>query len=207
MVYVVQPTTKLLFGAVLREVAVQDFLGAMVEHHRDTALHSERVGLYTLDIYVRQHMTMKNGMIIINQDTIEEAKRWGCAGVYHDAGKLLIAREILAKPTKLDPAERAKMDRHPHLGLDILEDYTRDEATHRAAVGHHEYKAMGSYPRLRRRTEDELVEAVAIADFYDALANVRGYKPAFPKSDIVRIMHEEFNGSQQHLDELLQRAA
>ena len=206
MVYVVQSTTRILFSMVLEDPAVQDFLGAMTEHHRDTALHSERVGVYTLDMYVTGHMPMRNGLVVINKDTIAQAVRWGTAGVYHDAGKLLIPSEILAKPAKLDDVERARMNRHPLLGLEILEEFTRDEAAYHAAIGHHEYKTE-SYPRRVRRREDEIVEAVALADFYDALASKRGYKPAFARDDIVRIMHEEFNGNPQHLDELLKRAA
>ena len=207
MVYVVQPTTKMLFSMIFEDTAVRDYLETMEEHHRETALHSKRVGVYTLDMYVQGYMTTESGLVVINQDNINEALRWGAAGVYHDAGKLLTPVEILAKPGKLDEKERAKMNRHPLLGLQILDEYTRDEAAYHAAVGHHEYKTGASYPRYKRRREDELVEAVALADFYDALASRRGYKPAFSKEDIGRIMHEEFNGNPQHLDELLRRAA
>ena len=207
MPYVVQAATRILFSMVLEDTAVQDFLGAMGEHHKDTALHSERVGVYSLDMYVTGYMTMRNGLVIINQDNVVEAVRWGTAGVYHDAGKLLTPTEILAKPGKLDEKERVAMNRHPLLALQILDEYTRDEAVYHAAVGHHEYKTRASYPRQKRRGEDDLVEAVALADLYDALASKRGYKPAFPKEEIVRIMHEEFNGNPQHLDELLKRAA
>ncbi len=192
---------------VLEDTAVQDFLETMKRHHADTALHSKRVGVYTLDIYVTKHMATESGIIVITQDNLSEALRWGAAGVYHDAGKLLTPVEILAKPGKLDEKERARMNRHPLLGLQILDEYTRDEAAYHAAVGHHEYKTGASYPRHKRRGEDELVEAVALADFYDALASKRGYKPAFSKDEIERIMHEEFNGNPQHLDELLRRSA
>ena len=207
MVYVVQPTTRILFSIVLEDTAVQDFLGAMKEHHTDTALHSERVGVYTLDMYVTGYMTTRSGLVVINQENISEALRWGTAGVCHDAGKLLTPVEILAKPGKLDEKERARMNKHPLLGLQILDEYTRDEAVYHAAVGHHEYKTRASYPRHKRRGEDDLVEAVALADFYDALASKRGYKPAFSREEIGRIMHEEFNGNPQHLDELLRRAS
>lgn len=192
---------------ILEDRAVRDYLEAMRQHHSDTALHSKRVSVYATDMYVARHMTTREGRVVITQDTCLEALEWGTAGIYHDAGKLLIPSEILAKPGALNQEERERMNRHPVLGLEILEEYTRNERVYHAAVGHHEYQATASYPRRKRRKNDEIVEAVALADFYDALASKRGYKPAFSRDAIVQIMHEEFNGNRVNLDELLQRAA
>lgn len=207
MVYVVQPTTKMLLSMILEDRAVQDYLEAMKQHDLDTTLHSKRVSAYTMDMYVARHMTTNGGIVVITQDKLAEALAWGAAGIYHDAGKLLIPSEILAKPSALNQEEREKMNRHPVLGLEILEKYTRDERVYNAVVGHHEYKATVSYPRHKRRGDDEIVEAVALADFYDALASKRGYKPAFARDATVKIMRKEFNGNRVNLDKLLQRAA
>ncbi len=207
MVYVVEHATKILFSMILEDTAVQDYLEAMKQHHPETALHSKRISVYTMDMYVTRHMTTNRGVVVITQDAITEALEWGIAGIYHDAGKLLVPEEILAKPGALNQEERERMNRHPIFGLDILPEYTKNRAAYHAAVGHHEYKVAASYPRHTRRGEDEIVEAVALADIYDALASKRGYKPAFARDAIVRIMHEEFNGNRVNLDELLQRAA
>ncbi|MBQ7624282.1 MAG: HD domain-containing protein [Clostridia bacterium] len=108
------------------------------------------------------------------------------ASTVHDIGKVTVPDAILNKPGKYTAAEYAVMKTHTTNGalivdkldmhgLDELKACCRDVALH-----HHERYDGGGYPE--GLVGDQIspgVQAVSIADVYDALVNVRCYKEAF----------------------------
>ncbi len=99
------------------------------------------------------------------------------ASQLHDVGKLFIPRAILAKPGKLDDAERTIVQRHSALGADVVARVPELAAAARGVGEHHERWAGSGYPANRRG--DEIAQAariIAVADVYDALRSTRSYK-------------------------------
>jgi response regulator RpfG family c-di-GMP phosphodiesterase len=98
----------------------------------------------------------------------------------HDVGKIHIPPHILQKPGGLSPQEWGVMKMHPQYGANILGDSPRLAMASNIALNHHERWDGTGYPRAISG-EAIPVEAriLTMADQYDALRNVRVYKPAF----------------------------
>jgi putative two-component system response regulator len=99
----------------------------------------------------------------------------------HDIGKRHIPDTILDAPRRLTPAEWAVMRLHTLLGLEILcralGHVPQDVAD--CVLLHHEHWDGSGYPiGLSGASIPLLARLVAIADFIDALASPRAYKPA-----------------------------
>lgn len=120
------------------------------------------------------------------------------AALCHDIGKIAVPEGVLNKPSGLTAAERVSMEHHAEAGAKVLDALTQDEEVI-AAVRylHLSYSGVVGYPLAgsgRGRgilTPDEVREhctapdprlrfrdILAIADTYDAMRDVRVYKPA-----------------------------
>jgi len=104
----------------------------------------------------------------------------GMSGLFHDAGKTRIPKEILNKTEKLTAEEWVVMRAHPIIGAEIVISMKEwGELSTRmidAAFEHHRKYDLTGYPKLARRRKVSLFgRIVAIADFYDALVRPRVY--------------------------------
>jgi len=116
------------------------------------------------------------------------------AGSLHDVGKLVVRREVLFKPGKLDPSEWAEMQRHSEYGERIIRPIQRfDEIAD--IVRHHHEKVDGSgYPdHLKGDQVSLLVRIVGVADSFEALTSDRPYRPAFSRDQALEILHREMD--------------
>ena len=68
------------------------------------------------------------------------------AGYLHDVGKIALPAEILAKPTKLNPAEYALIQGHPQASFDVLKNVEFPWAVATIALQHHERMDGTGYP-------------------------------------------------------------
>jgi len=79
-----------------------------------------------------------------------DVRAFGIAGLLHDVGKVRIPIEVLTKPGKLTPEERALMNQHP---ADGAPHHSRDhQPLDLAAIVAYEHHIMingGGYPTLR----------------------------------------------------------
>ena len=108
----------------------------------------------------------------------------------HDIGKVGIRDDILLKPGRLDPAERAEMEHHPVIGGQVL--VRCEEQMNRLghsifkvgieiATGHHEKFDGSGYPLgLQGAAIPLSARIIAVADVFDALTSKRPYKEAWP---------------------------
>jgi putative nucleotidyltransferase with HDIG domain len=101
------------------------------------------------------------------------------AALLHDLGKLQIPAEILSRPTRLNPLERALVQEHAEASHAILAPVDFDEAIATMVLQHHERLDGSGYPR-GLKGNDILPESrlLAVADSLEAMASHRPYRPA-----------------------------
>ncbi len=144
------------------------------------------------------------------------------AAKLHDVGKIGIPDAILFKTGKLDPDEFEQMREHCSLGLNVLEQITRDDfhlfrrhvqmgasilnavespllaMASQIAMTHHEKWDGSGYPFGLVGEQIPLEGRItAVADVFDALSSQRPYKPAFPLEKCYAIL---MDGRGSHFD-------
>ena len=122
------------------------------------------------------------------------------AAPMHDVGKVGIPDRILLRPGRLDAAERAVMQTHAQIGYELLKDSSSSLLQLGAEIAHthHEkYNGQGYPLGLAGEAIPICGRVVAAADVFDALVNVRHYKPAWTLNDVCDLLRRE---SGQHFD-------
>lgn len=116
----------------------------------------------------------------------EDARNLTLAGLLHDIGKMLIPKEIIAKPGKLNTHEYEIMKSHAIKGFQVLKDQSVDISVKYAALMHHERQDGSGYPNgFSANQIHEFSKIIAIADVYDAMTSSRTYRKAFCPFDVV----------------------
>lgn len=97
----------------------------------------------------------------------------GMAALFHDVGKARIEKKLLRKRGALSPAERAVIERHPAMGVDMLSKAPDFPPTALEGVAQHHERCDGSgYPRRLTREKIGLHGRIlAITDVYDNHCN------------------------------------
>lgn len=101
------------------------------------------------------------------------------AAPLHDIGKIAIPDAILMKPGPLDAEERARMQQHPRIGYQLLQDSQNRfmQTGAQIALRHHEHWNGKGYPDGLAGEEIPLEARVTtVADVLDALLSPRPYK-------------------------------
>jgi HD-GYP domain-containing protein (c-di-GMP phosphodiesterase class II) len=108
-------------------------------------------------------------------------RAFGLSGLLHDLGKIKVPEEILNKPGKLTPEERAVVERHPVEGARlILEGKDPLDLAAAVAYEHHLHVDGRGYPALRYpRQALQASRLIHVCDVYDALRTKRPYRDAW----------------------------
>jgi putative nucleotidyltransferase with HDIG domain len=130
--------------------------------------------------------------------TEEEINAMRRASVLHDIGKIAIEDGILRKQGRLEPDEELRMQRHPVIGVDMLQGIDFLEPVLPLIRHHHERWDGNGYPDQLREDEIPLgARIMAVADAVDAMTSDRAYRPArtfeYAKTEILK-------GSGTHFD-------
>jgi HD-GYP domain-containing protein (c-di-GMP phosphodiesterase class II) len=145
-----------------------------------TGGHSARVALFADRLAARL-------------DLGDDTRRWLRRGaLLHDVGKLGVSNRILDKRGKLDPAERAQMQRHAMHTEQILGRISAFDTLARVAGAHHERLDGSGYPRgLDARHIRLETRIITTADVFDALTADRPYRAALPLEQALDIMRAD----------------
>ncbi|MFT4839921.1 MAG: response regulator RpfG family c-di-GMP phosphodiesterase [Planctomycetota bacterium] len=124
--------------------------------------------------------------------SLEDRASLRLASLLHDVGKIGIPDHILTKPGPLTADEREIINRHPKMGYEVLAGLTGHENVRNWVYQHHERWDGKGYPNKMARDEVALPGRILVlAEVYDALAEVRSYKPAWPIPKIVTFFRAE----------------
>lgn len=145
---------------------VRAFAAAIDIKDKYTQGHSERVGKYS-EIIARE---MGWGE--------EEVEGMAIAGYLHDVGKLVVERDIINAPYKIDAKQSSELNRHPGAGFDILSPIHHPYADiPLMAKYHHERMDGRGYPDGLTDLQIPIgAKIVTLADSFDAMTTDRPYK-------------------------------
>jgi HD-GYP domain-containing protein (c-di-GMP phosphodiesterase class II) len=153
----------------LREVykdTVRAFAAAIDRKDKYTQGHSERVGKYS-EIIARE--------MGWSEDEIEAIS---IAGYLHDIGKLVVERDILNAPYRIDAKKSKELNHHPVAGYEILTpiSYPNTDISLIARYHHERVDGRGYPDGLHSEDIPVGAKIVALADSFDAMTTDRPYK-------------------------------
>jgi len=145
---------------------VRAFAAAIDIKDKYTQGHSERVGKYS-EIIARELGW-----------TEEKVEGIAIAGYLHDIGKLIVERDIINAPYKIDAKASKELNRHPDAGFEILSPIHHPYADIPLMAKYHHERIDGrGYPD--GLSGDQIpfgAKIVALADSFDAMTTDRPYK-------------------------------
>lgn len=153
--------------------------------------------LKRFDQYTTTHALNVSVLAMVLAETLgfgaRDVRAFGTAGLLHDLGKVRVPKDILVKPGKLTPSEKAVLDRHPADGARIIIEESRDQLGLASAVAyeHHIMIDGGGYPSLHYRRDCHFASRlVHVCDVFDALATHRPYRDAWEIDRALRYIEE-----------------
>lgn len=145
-----------------------------------TSGHTERVVKYSLAI---ARIFKKTKSIKDQEQFIEDMR---IAALLHDIGKIGIPENILNKPSRLDDEERKIIEKHPLIGVNILNHIDAFQQVLLGVKHHHErYDGKGYPAGLKNRQIPLIASVIACADAFDAMTTDRPYRPALSFEEAV----------------------
>ncbi|HEV2914047.1 MAG TPA: HD domain-containing phosphohydrolase [Pyrinomonadaceae bacterium] len=154
---------------------VRAFAAAIDIKDKYTQGHSERVGKYS-EIIARE-MGWSD----------EEVEGIAIAGYLHDIGKLVVERDIINAPYKIDAKKSSELNRHPAAGYEILAPIQHPYANIPLMARHHHERIDGrGYPD--GLTGDQIpigTKIITLADSFDAMTTNRPYKTRRSLEEVV----------------------
>jgi response regulator RpfG family c-di-GMP phosphodiesterase len=154
---------------------VRAFAAAIDSKDKYTQGHSERVGKYS-EVIARELGW-----------TPEEVEGMAIAGYLHDVGKLVVDRDIINAPYKIDAKQSSELNRHPAAGYEILSPIKHPYADIPLSARYHHERIDGrGYPEGLKGDEIPLcAKIVTLADSFDAMTTDRPYKRRREFADVV----------------------
>ena len=154
---------------------VRAFAKAIDIKDKYTQGHSERVGKYS-EIIAREMGWSE-----------EEVEGIAIAGYLHDVGKLVVERDIINAPYKIDAKKSSELNRHPAAGYEILSPINHPYADIPLMARHHHERVDGrGYPDGLKGDEIHIgAKIVNLADSFDAMTTDRPYKRRRTFEDVV----------------------
>ena len=155
---------------------VRAFAAAIDIKDKYTQGHSQRVGKYS-EIIARQ--------MGWSEEAVEGI---AIAGYLHDIGKLIVERDIINAPYKIDAKASGELNRHPVAGFAILAPIQHPYADIPLTARYHHERLDGKgYPEGLVGDEIPLgARIVTLADCFDAMTTDRPYRRRCSFEDVIR---------------------
>jgi putative nucleotidyltransferase with HDIG domain len=172
--------------AKFRESILFSMIKLVELHDPYTKGHSESVSRLSVEIAKQMNLSTRQLSTV----------KW--SGLVHDIGKILIPKEILNKPGKLNLEEYELIKNHPEYGAKVL--FEADEISEVANIVkyHHERWDGTGYPDGLKAKEIPLESRViCVADTYDAMVSDRPYRkglaPDIAVEEILKYSGKQFD--------------
>ncbi len=127
--------------------------------------------------------------------TLQDCRRAAAAAMFHDIGKMGVPDALLRKTGPLTPEEFDEIKKHTLIGEELMrgmkemESEPLVEAAAEICRWHHERVDGSGYPDGLKGDEIPMtVQAVGLADAYDALVSQRVYKPAYTHAEALAMI-------------------
>ena len=154
---------------------VRAFAAAIDIKDKYTQGHSERVGKYS-ELIARE--------MGWSEEEVEGIK---IAGYLHDVGKLVVERDIINAPYRIDAKASTELNRHPAAGYEILLPINHPYADIPLTAKYHHERPDGSgYPE--GLTDEQIpmgAKIVSLADSFDAMTTDRPYRKRCSIEDVI----------------------
>lgn len=138
------------------------------------------------------------GRLMMTED-VKERLYYGA--LLHDIGMLVIPREIVEAPRKLNSDEIKKVRLHVNAAEKVLGNMLRDDVLS-IVLEHHERGDGSGYPRrLRAQQMGQEHKVLQVADVVTGMTNQRAYREPLPKEKVIEILNEE--ASAGRLDKMI----
>lgn len=173
--------TKALIDSLEEAETILFALAQMVEHRdKNTSMHCERLAGFS--VLMGQ---------ALNLSGVELTALYR-GGFLHDIGKIGVPDSILFKNGGLTPEEWTVMRSHTVQGEALCRPLKSLAPVLPIIRHHHErFDGMGYPDGLRGERIPLLARILQVVDIYDALTSARSYKPAFTRTEAIRIMRQE----------------
>jgi len=149
----------------------------------DRTVRALMAAVETKDFYTRGHSErVSAASVLIARAVGMPEDRVGSlryAGMLHDVGKLGVPTRVLQKHGDLTADERAAVQRHPMLGLELVREIDfLDEAMDGIKYHHERSDGLGYPMGLSGHQIPEFARVIAVADSFDSMTTTRSYRGA-----------------------------
>ena len=121
------------------------------------------------------------------------------AAYLHDLGKVLIPKEVLNKPARLDNNEVKIMHTHSELSYELLKNSDLNEKTLKLIRNHHQNAKRTGYPWVGKDFSADLnLQILSTADKYSALTENRKYKAPLTSEQALTIIYRDVQEGKLH---------
>lgn len=181
-----------IVSEVRSSTALVSFLGDLGSFDAYTLNHS--VNVCVLGLIIGEEMLTSFGWRDYRgerrTDDIESRlQKLGLGLLLHDIGKVVIPRDVLAKPGKLSDDEMEMIRQHPSAGATMVDSATISPLTRAVIIGHHERWDGKGYPQGRKGEQiHPNARVAAIADVYDAVSSDRVYRTRRPSHEAYELV-------------------
>ncbi|MCM1264452.1 MAG: HD domain-containing protein, partial [Butyrivibrio sp.] len=130
--------------------------------------------------------------------TDEESEKLYYGALLHDLGMLVVPREIIDAPRKLNSEEIKIVRAHVNMADKLLSDIMRVDILS-IVTAHHERLDGSGYPKKLKALQMNIEQRVLqVADTVTGMTNPRSYREPLHKDRVISILNEE--ASKNHLD-------
>jgi len=128
------------------------------------------------------------GRLMMTED-MKEKLYYGA--LLHDIGMLVVPREIIEAPRKLNQEEYKKVRLHVNAAEKVLGNMLREDVLS-IVLGHHERGDGSGYPKhLKAQQMGQEQKVLQVADVITGMTNKRAYREPLPKEKVIDVLNEE----------------